>query len=260
MKSPFPGMDPYLERHWPDIHTSLVGSAREALNQGLPPDLVARAEERVAIESGEDEPARVVPDVRVLEMVEQFRGPTQVGGLVIDAPYRLVHMVEPLTERYIEIIESSGNRLITVIEVLSPANKVGSGLEAFRNKRAQLLEGGVHVVEIDLVRAGDWRALLRPYAYPRKAVSTYRATIRLADEPGVVYLYPIPLRERLPSLPIPLRPGDPRVELDLQPLVASAYSHGRYGTTLDYRQSCEPPMSAEESAWADELLRSVGKK
>jgi hypothetical protein len=253
-------MDPYLERHWPDVHTKIVAYAADELNAALPGELVARTEERVAIESGEDEPDRIVPDVRVLETVEQLRGPTQVGAPVIEAPYRLVHMVEPLTERYIEIIESSGNRLITVIEVVSPANKVGSGLEAFRNKRAQRLEGGGHFVEIDLVRAGDWRALLRPYAYPRTAVSTYRATIRLADEPGVVYLYPIPLGERLPVLPIPLRPGDPRVELDLQPLVESAYRNGRYGTTLDYRQSCEPPLSAEESAWADELLRSAGKR
>src|SRR5665213_3374626 len=50
MKSPFPGMDPYIERHWPDVQTSLVGSVRTLLNQRLPDDLAARAQEREGIE------------------------------------------------------------------------------------------------------------------------------------------------------------------------------------------------------------------
>ena len=28
MASPFPGMDPYLERHWRDVHLSLIAEAR----------------------------------------------------------------------------------------------------------------------------------------------------------------------------------------------------------------------------------------
>ena len=36
MKSPFPGMDPYLERHWRDVHAELISLARTALNKELP--------------------------------------------------------------------------------------------------------------------------------------------------------------------------------------------------------------------------------
>ena len=51
MKSPFPGMDPYLERHWGDVHQALVTYIRDQLQPSLPDDLRARMQERVYIES-----------------------------------------------------------------------------------------------------------------------------------------------------------------------------------------------------------------
>jgi hypothetical protein len=33
MKSPFPGMDPYLEEHWRDVHHSFLTYARDELQQ-----------------------------------------------------------------------------------------------------------------------------------------------------------------------------------------------------------------------------------
>jgi hypothetical protein len=48
MNSPFPGMDLYLERSWGDLHLSLIVSACDSLNERLPEDLAARAEERPA--------------------------------------------------------------------------------------------------------------------------------------------------------------------------------------------------------------------
>ena len=43
MKSPFPGMDPYLERHWGDVHQALVTYIRDQLQASLPDDLRADA-------------------------------------------------------------------------------------------------------------------------------------------------------------------------------------------------------------------------
>ena len=43
MPSPFPGMDPYLERNWLDVHSALIAETRRALNWSLPKGLVARA-------------------------------------------------------------------------------------------------------------------------------------------------------------------------------------------------------------------------
>jgi hypothetical protein len=36
MKSPFPGMDPYLEQHWRDVRHNLITFAQGLLNRQLP--------------------------------------------------------------------------------------------------------------------------------------------------------------------------------------------------------------------------------
>ena len=68
MPSPFPGMDPYLEEHWRDVHAALIIYARDALQGVLPGSLRARVEERVLLETPvgfADHP--LFPDVRVVE-------------------------------------------------------------------------------------------------------------------------------------------------------------------------------------------------
>ena len=67
MPSPFPGMDPYLESHWRDIHARMIIQAAERLQEVLPDDLRARVEERVFVESTLGAERGVYPDVRVLE-------------------------------------------------------------------------------------------------------------------------------------------------------------------------------------------------
>src|SRR5262249_43382327 len=73
-------------------------------------------------------------------------------------------------------------------------------------------------------------------------------------------LFVLPLRARLPVLPIPLRYGEKPVPLDLQALMDQCYRNGRYERTIDYRKDCMPPLSAEDAAWADELLREAGRR
>lgn len=259
MKSPFPGMDPYLERHWLDVHTSLVTGARDALNQQLPADLVASAEERIAVESQSGEEHIFGPDVRVVEPPRGVVAVAEDPAGRVEAPYRLVAQVEPMIERFIRILEAGTERLVTVIEIVSPMNKQGPGLQAFRSKRAELLGAGVNFVEIDLNRAGDWQGLLRPHRCPPQAVTPYRVTFRVPGDPAAAYLHPLTWRTRLPAISIPLREKDPRVRLDLQALVDHAYASGRYHRRLDYSKPCDPALPGEEAAWMEELLRQAGK-
>jgi hypothetical protein len=227
--SPFPGMDPYLEPHWLDVHTKLVTYIADDLNSRIPEGMFARAQERIAVETGSDGPHGLSPDVRVLEFVEHVTrvrsaGVATADGPVITAPYRLVATVEPITERYVEVIDGQSDRLLTVIEVVSPTNKRGDGLREFKDKRAELLEAGVHFVEIDLVRSGNWRKLLEPHVCPGEAVTPYRVTVRLGTDPrGTVYLFPIRMRDPLPDVPVPLRAEDAPVVLGLQSLLNRAY-------------------------------------
>src|SRR5947208_12609947 len=125
MASPFPGMDPYLEQHWGDVHHSLITYARDQLQKTLPRDLRARVEERVFVESPEGNGRRIVPDVRILERRRPKRKPIAASkGLALAEPL-IVLTDEETTQGFIEIRDaSSGHRVVTVIEFLSPANKV----------------------------------------------------------------------------------------------------------------------------------------
>lgn len=256
MPSPFPGMDPYLERHWLDVHARLVAYAADELNRILPEHLVARVEERVAVESGFDQEHLIAPDVRVVAPASADR--EKQPSLTIDAPYKLVLEVDPLVERFIRIIDDSG-RLVTVVEFLSPTNKRQPGLKVYREKRQDLLEASVSVVEIDLVRAGDWRALLRPHLAPPDAVAEYRVVVRVP--PGTTaFLFPASLRTPLPDVPIPLDPSLDKPMLPLQRLVNDVYMNGRYGRTLDYSEPLEPPLAPADQQWLEAQVKSRQEK
>lgn len=257
MKSPFPGMDPYLEPRWPGLHTHLVSLAVAELNRILPEDLAAEAEERLAIESEEEFDRGVVPDV----VVYQPEGTdTSEGGVAVSAPFKLVLKVEPLTERFIRIVRARDSQLVTVIEFTSPCNKTGKGLDAYHEKRVEYIASGVHVVEIDLVRRGDWRELMQPHSCPSQAVAPYRVTIRLGRPLRSAYLYPISIRQPLPETSIPLRPGDKELKLALQPLLERAYESGRYWQTIDYGRPPRPPLDGEDARWAEELLKGFRER
>src|SRR5262245_47878195 len=67
MPRPLPGMDPYLEAPWRDVHASLVIYIRDALQDQLPRELRARIEERVVMETPEGLEPGLLPDVRVVD-------------------------------------------------------------------------------------------------------------------------------------------------------------------------------------------------
>jgi hypothetical protein len=242
------------------VHTKLVAYSADALNQRLPADLIASTEERIAIEGAEDD-RLLAPDVRIFEPPADapFVIEETMGSETASLPYRLLAQVEPITERFIKIIDAGTERLVTVIEFVSPTNKRGEGMYAFRSKRAELLASGVSFVEIDLVRAGDWRALLKPHG-TRKHASLYRATVRMPRDPAAVYLQPISLRDKLPKLPLPLRRDDPTVILELQPLLDRAYDNGRYARRLDYHRDPVPALDGEDTVWIDQLLRTAQRR
>ncbi|MBI4604640.1 MAG: DUF4058 family protein [Planctomycetes bacterium] len=262
MKSPFPGMDPYLEEHWRDVHHRLVTYASDRLRPFLPGALRARVEERVYVESLPGSGRGVYPDVRVIERVR--RGARTVpapAGVAIAEPLIVAVADEPVSEGYIEIIDvSSGRRVVTVIELLSPANKLpGDGQELYLRKRKQreIVGSTTSLVEVDLTRSGKRVMLLPPNRIPPSHRTTYQVCVRRGYRPLRVEVYDLPLRRRLPVIGVPLREGDPDAPLDLQALVDQCYENGGYDDT-DYRGDPEPPLEPEDAAWADGVLRAKG--
>src|SRR5262249_51489900 len=158
MPSPFPGMDPYLEAHWRDIHARLVIYASDALQGVLPRGLRARVEERVLLETPEgfgDHP--LFPDVRVVEYASRRQTEAQPeAGVAVEEPLLIETETEPVTEPFLEIIDrESGNRVVTVIEFLSPSNKSPSpNREQYLRKQGEICSSDTNLVEIDLNRFG----------------------------------------------------------------------------------------------------------
>src|SRR5437667_4563809 len=118
MPSPFPGMDPYLEAHWRDVHARLVIYASDALQAVLPRSLRARVEESVLLETPKglgDHP--LFPDVRVVEYTEKRSLETRTAtGTAVAEPLLVDTEPDLLTETFLEIIDrESGNRVVTVI-------------------------------------------------------------------------------------------------------------------------------------------------
>lgn len=233
--------------------------ARIALNRILPDDLAASTEERVAIESEGDVDSRVGPGLKIVDLTNDAAGARTQVAAVTGTAIRLAAQVEPAIERSVRIIEPSSERLLTVIEFIGPSNKKNPGMADFRAKRAELLSADVNFVEIDLVRQGNWRAVLRPHICAPRWTTPYRATIRTPADPAGVILIPMALREALPSIPLPLRDKDPEVRLQLQDLVNEVYETGRYFRRMDYRAPLDQPLEGEDQAWAEALLREAGK-
>jgi hypothetical protein len=68
-------------------------------------------------------------------------------------------------------------------------------------------------------------------------------------------LYPIPLRNRLPRIRVPLRPDDADVTLDLQAAFDRAYDSGPYPQRIDYHANVVPALPHDDADWASALTR-----
>jgi Protein of unknown function (DUF4058) len=261
MPSPFPGMDPYLERHWGDVHTRLVTYASDQLQKSLPKGLRARVEERIVV-SESDYSRSVYPDVRIIES-RRASGRANRGGTAVAVAQPVVIDLpdEAETQRFIEIREvSTGSRLITVVEVLSPTNKSpGDGQEQYLRKQQELRQGNVSLVEIDLLRTGEWVVALPRGALAPYLRTPYRVVVRRGWRRFQAEYYAIALSDRLPKINVPLRPTDADVTLDLQLLLEQCYENGGYDD-IDYSEPPEPPLASDAGRWAAQLLRRAGRR
>ncbi|OAI40863.1 hypothetical protein AYO40_04180, partial [Planctomycetaceae bacterium SCGC AG-212-D15] len=255
--------DPYLESRWADVHAGLATYARDQLTPQLPEDLYARLDEYLAVEADDlPKPGGYFPDVKIAGSASNGGAPPPASAaptLAIAEPIEVPFESEAPVLRSIRIYDrNTGNRIISAIELLSPANKIGeAGRAAYRKKQRDLLEAGANLIEIDLLRDGGYVLALPQWRMPVQCRGPYRISVVRAAR-GVVQLYPTSLRNRLPLVRVPLRPTDSDVVLDLQPLLERSYDYGRYGREIDYRQDPQPPLSADDAAWADALLREKG--
>jgi Protein of unknown function (DUF4058) len=140
--------------------------------------------------------------------------------------------------------------LVTVVEVLSPANKTGTGRAEYLEKREEFHSRKINLVEIDLLLSGRRVPMKKPLRRGH-----YFAVVARGDRLPTAEVYSWSLRDRLPLIPIPLRPPDADVFIDLEDLARRVYDLGRYGRTLrhDHRLPQALPLQPKDRAWAEAL-------
>jgi hypothetical protein len=252
-------MDPYLEKYWHEAHQRLVIYTGDALRSLLPPPLKARIGERVILEQEPGDYRSIHPDVHVVLHPRPAPAAAESPAAVTleEDPLRITPRVETRTEGYIEIVDAaSGNRVVTVMEYLSPANKLpGDDRVKYRLKQRDVIRAGANLVEIDLTRTGQRVLALREAGVPLSHRTTYRICVWRSEPEGVFELYRVPLLGPLPSIQVPLRAADSDIALDLQPLVDRCFDMGNYDD-IDYRADPDPPLEADDAKLADDWLRS----
>jgi hypothetical protein len=159
--NPFPGMNPWMQNVWSDLHTRLISHISEALGLELPDDLSSRAEEAIPMQE------EILQTESWRHGIAPVWTPEDDPSLAdrLAVPVLVEKMMEPITPRWVEIRERDG-KLITVIEITSPQNKTKSGRKQFEAKLDELLSAGVNVVEIDLIRGGIAAKDFEPQGWP----------------------------------------------------------------------------------------------
>ena len=262
MPSPFPGMDPYLENPglWPDVHHRFISIASDLIADRVLPKYYVCIEERVYI-SDENDPGRsvIIPDVRI-SAASEWEGrpfvPREDGEVEVAEPIVVTTLIEDeIHEARVEIVDRESREVVTVMEFLSPTNKVlgSSGRASFEDKRKEVMRTPSHYVEIDLLSGGvgiRTREILPP--------CEYLVHISRKGKRPKATAWPIRLSQHLPVIPIPLRKEDPDTSLDLQALLTTAYGRAHYDLRLHYTCDPVPPLTPEWAQWADTLLKHKG--
>src|SRR5271166_1814369 len=125
MPCPLPGMDPYLEdeKIWPAFQHQLVACLYQILLPGL---------------------------------VDRYRARIGQRAYVTEQPLFTSIIREQHQEEFIEVRQRSDNKLMTLIDVVSPINKVRpQGRAAYLETRKQARSQSASIVEIDLILQGQ---------------------------------------------------------------------------------------------------------
>lgn len=222
MPSPFPGMDPYLEDDglWPVFHHQLV----MCLYQILLPGLVDRYRARVLQRQYTSEQALFTSILR-----EQHQ------------------------EDYIEIRQRSDARLVTLLEVVSPANKTRSqGRAAYLDKRREGRNANANLVEVDLVLQGQ-----PTLEYSRDGLPEwdYAVTVTRSTQPDRFEIYTATLQKRLPRFRLPLAADDRDTVLDLHTAFTRCYDQGAFASKIDYAKEPATTLADDDRKWMHDILK-----
>lgn len=264
MTRPFPGMDPFLETqpYWSDFAPGFLAAIRNQLMARLFPDYEVRMEEYLLVSSDEEPLHRTVPDISIstphwwsnggeADASATSLGVAELTSVALDYPE-----FEPITQRHLSVIHRASERVVTVIELLSPINKAPGkdGLGGYLQKRTEFLGSSSHLIELDLLRGGQRLPMAKPLP-----AGDYFVFIGRVGNKKQAQVIAWPLRAKLPTIPIPLLPEDAESLLDLDAAFEAAYEPALYSRRLPYRDPLTPPLSDADVGWITERLAALNE-
>jgi hypothetical protein len=255
MPTPFPGMDPYLEQPalWPDVHNRLIAAIADALAPQLRPRYYVAIEERTYAVAVDDLVFAGRADVAVVEGrpadSSQMPVAADPGVVVVEVP-----VLDEVRETFLEVRSVAHERIVTVLEILSPANKrAGAGRTQYIDKRFGIFGTRTNLVELDLLRAGEPMPVLG-----WSGRSDYRILVSRGERRPRADLLPFSVRQPIPSPSLPLQPGDTEPRIEIGSILHALYDRAGYDLRLNYRAEPDPPLASGDAAWANALLCAAG--
>jgi hypothetical protein len=255
MASPFPGVDPFLEGQgvWHDFHQTFIVTWREMLMRKLPSNYVARVEEHVYLDRvGDDDGGTVVqriPDVLVEQRAERGAAREPSGAVTLKPTIVRNIIGDPIREGYIEISRRDDNKLVAVLELLSPSNKSGAGRGEYLLKRDQVLRGSAHLVEVDMLLRGPRMPFL-----DRLPDGHFFGMVSRAGRRPECEVFAWTVQERLPTIPIPLDAPDADVTIDLHQVYSTTFDRGPYDELVRYDRPIGFAMADDMKQWVSARL------
>lgn len=250
MPSPFPGMNPYLEQGavWPDFHNTFLVTLRTAILPRVVPRYFVELEVSLYLDPTEgDDRLFAVADAAVHERTPQRAGGTATAEVAAPVTVTVPGVTKRKTRRLV-IRDTNSREIVTVIELLSPSNKeAGPDRTRYEDKRAEILNSAASLVEFDFLRGG------RRMPFRNLPPCTYYALVSRPWGRPDIGLWPVGLRDSLPTVPIPLRRGEAEPLADLQAVLHQVYDGAGYGYYI-YDTSPEPRLSPDDAAWAESLI------
>jgi hypothetical protein len=256
MQSPFPGMDPYLEHPalWPDVHNRLIAALADDLSERVAPRYYVGLERRTYLLKADDLVFVGRPDLAVAPTSGPpavALQPTTTSTLVLEVD---VPMQDEVSENFLEIHEVKTGKLITIVELLSPVNKLHKqGREEYERKRGYVFRSWTSLVEIDLLRAGEPMPVIGA-----QVKSDYRLLVSQGTHRPRAALMAFMLRQPIPAFTLPLLPDDEEPEVTLNHILHDLYRRARFDLRLDYTQPPVPSLSEADRVWAQELIQASG--
>jgi hypothetical protein len=256
MPSPSPGMNPYLENPelWTEVHHWILTLLAESLIPQLRPKYRVAVEKRVYHDTDRNSVLIGIPDVaiaRSLKPTIQESSNIAVASPPVKPITVNIPIPEEIRETYLEVREIATGEVITVIELLSPKNKrQGEGKKAYQTKRLQILGSSTHLVEIDLLRAGESMPIL-----DNDIKSDYRILVSRSQLRPKAELYPFNLLEAIPAFFLPLQKGDIEPLVNLQNVIQDLFDRAGLDLAIDYNSEAVPPIQEPDLNWVNDLLK-----